>query len=109
LSYNNNCPARTTHSSRKVPWWNKKLSGLRAKTRRLFNAAKRTGHWDMNKEVVLTFYNKEIRKAIKSLWRTYCQEIADVPDSDKIRRTMAKEATNRISTIKLPDGKYTKT
>jgi hypothetical protein len=26
-----------------VPWWNKKLTGLRAKTRKLFNIAKITG------------------------------------------------------------------
>jgi hypothetical protein len=43
-------------------WWNKKLSGLRAKTRKLFNIAKRTGQWDTYKET-LTCYNKEIRKA----------------------------------------------
>jgi hypothetical protein len=40
------------------PWWNKKLSGLRAKTRKLFNIAKRTGQWDTYKES-LTSYNKE--------------------------------------------------
>jgi hypothetical protein len=44
-----------------VPWWNKKLSGLTAKTRKLFNIAKRTGEWDTYKET-LTCYNKDIRK-----------------------------------------------
>jgi hypothetical protein len=43
-SHHSNCPARTTPSPRKVPWRNKKLSGLRAKTRRLFNIANRTEH-----------------------------------------------------------------
>jgi hypothetical protein len=61
LSYHSSCPARTTHSPRKVLWWNKRLSGLRAETRILFNVAKRTGHWDTCKEP-LTCYNKEIRK-----------------------------------------------
>jgi hypothetical protein len=45
-----------------TPWWNKKLSGLRAKTRKLFNIAKRTGQWDTYKKT-LTCYNKQIRKA----------------------------------------------
>jgi hypothetical protein len=45
-----------------TPWWNKKSSWLRAKTRKLFNTAKRTGQWDTYKEI-LTSYNKEIRKA----------------------------------------------
>jgi hypothetical protein len=44
--YHNNFPAKTTHSPRKAPWWNRRLSGLMAKTRRLFNIARRTGHCD---------------------------------------------------------------
>jgi hypothetical protein len=62
VSYYQNCPAKTTRSPRRVPWWNKKLSGLRVKTRKLFNIAKRTGQWDTYKET-LTCCNKEIRKA----------------------------------------------
>jgi hypothetical protein len=49
-SYHNNCPSKTTHSPKKVPWWNEKLSGLRAKTKRSFNAAKMTGQWDAYKQ-----------------------------------------------------------
>jgi hypothetical protein len=41
MSYHNNCPAKITHSPRIAPWWNKKLSGLRAKRSRLLNIAKR--------------------------------------------------------------------
>jgi hypothetical protein len=59
LSYYHNCPAKTTGSTRMAPWWNKKLSGLEAKTRRLFNRAKGTGQY----KETLTSYNKEIRKA----------------------------------------------
>jgi hypothetical protein len=43
LSYYHSCPVKTTHSPRTTPWWNKKLSRLRAKIRKLFNIAKRTG------------------------------------------------------------------
>jgi hypothetical protein len=81
-----------------TPWWNKRLSGLRAKTRKLFNTAKRTGQWDTYKET-LTCYNKEIRKAKVVSWRGYCQEINDVPSSARLVRIMAKQATNRISTV----------
>jgi hypothetical protein len=108
LSYHNNCQAKTTRSPRAAPWWNKKLSGLRAKTRRLFNVARRTGQWDTYKEA-LTCYNKEIRKAKRSSWRRYCQEIADVAGSVRLMKIMAKHATNRISIIKLPDGQCTQT
>jgi hypothetical protein len=60
-SYYRNFPAKTTRPPETTPWWNKKLSGLRAKTRELFNIAKRTRQWDTYKES-LTCYNKEIRK-----------------------------------------------
>jgi hypothetical protein len=61
-SHHNNFPAKTTGSPRKVPGWNKKLSGLTAKTRRPFNTGKRTCHWAAYKEV-LTCYNKETWEA----------------------------------------------
>jgi hypothetical protein len=90
------------------PWWNKKLSGLRAKTRKLFNISKRTGQWD-NYKGNLICYNKEIRKAKRSSWRRYCQEINDVPGGARLMKIMAKQATNKFSTIKLPDGQHTQT
>jgi hypothetical protein len=65
-----------------------------------------TRHWDTYKEV-LTCYNKGIRKAKKSSWRRYCQKIADVPGSARLMKSMAKQATNRVSTIKLPDAQCT--
>jgi hypothetical protein len=62
LSHYHNFPAKTTHSPWTTSWWNKKLSGLRAKTWKLFNIAKRAGQWDTYKET-LTSCNKEVRKA----------------------------------------------
>jgi hypothetical protein len=74
------------------------LSGLRAKTRKLFNTANRTGQSDTYKETV-TCYNKEIRKAKQASWRGHCQEINDVPGSARLMRIMAKQATSRVSTV----------
>jgi hypothetical protein len=84
------------------------LSGLRAKTRKLFNTAKRTGQWDTYKET-LTCYNKEIRKPKRASWKGYCQEINDVPGSARLVRIMAKQATSRESTAKGPNGQQTET
>jgi hypothetical protein len=55
----------------------------------------------------LTCYNKEIRKAKQASWRGYCQEINDVPGSARLVRIMAKQATNRVSTVKRPNGQQT--
>jgi hypothetical protein len=54
-------------------------------------------------------YNKEIRKAKQSSWREYCQEINDVPGGAKLVRIMAKQGTNRVSNVKLPNGQQTET
>jgi hypothetical protein len=61
-SYHQNRPARMALSPRRVPWWNKELSHLKASTRRLFNEAKKTGDWESYK-MALTNYHKAIRKA----------------------------------------------
>jgi hypothetical protein len=107
-SYYYNCPAKTTRSPGTTLWWNRKFSGLRAKKRNLFNVAKRTGKWGTYKET-LTCFNQEIRKAQRALWRGYCQEINDVPGSARLIRSLAKQATNRVSTVELPNGQQTET
>jgi hypothetical protein len=80
---------------------------MQPKTRRLFNTVKRTGQWDTYKET-LTCYNRETRKAKLSSWRRYCQDINYVPGSARLMKIMAQQATNRVSSIKLPDNQYTK-
>jgi hypothetical protein len=39
----------------------------------------------------------------------YCRETNDVPGGARIMRVLAKQATNRVSTVKLPNGQLTKT
>ena len=104
-SYHQNCPTKPACSSRLVPWWNHELSRLRAKTRRLFNLAKRTGNW-ADYKLALTSYNKAIRKAKRSSWKEYCWGIENIPDSARFMKIMANKAADRLTAIKLPDGKY---
>jgi hypothetical protein len=82
------------------------LSGHRGDARKQINVAKRTGQWGSYKET-LTFYNKEIRKAKRSSWRRYCRDINDVPGGARLIRVMAKQATNRVCTVKLPNSQLT--
>jgi hypothetical protein len=67
-----------------------------------------TCYWDTYKEA-LTCYHKGIRKAKRSSWRSHFQEIADVPGSARLMKIMAKQATNRVSIITLPDARCTRT
>jgi hypothetical protein len=46
-------------------------------------------------------------KSKRCSWRWYCQEINDVLSSARLMNIMAKQATNKVSHIKLPDGQYT--
>jgi hypothetical protein len=102
-SYYRNCQVRAAHSPR-GSLVNKELRDLKTQTSRLFNRAKMTGVRGLYKES-LTRYNREIRKAKRSLWRRYCQGTENVPSSARLMRIMAK---NRVSSDKLLDGRYTK-
>jgi hypothetical protein len=97
-----------TRKPRKVPWWNKKLSGLKAKTKNLFNIATihDTGTLIRRPSPIII---KKLGKPEKSSRRRYCHEISDVPGCAILVKFMAKQATNRVGSIKLPDGQYTQT
>jgi hypothetical protein len=100
--------ATVAYSPRNVPWWNKELSSLKSQRKQLFNRAKITGDWDSYRKSN-TRYNKEIRKAKRSSWRENCWDIEDVAGGAKIMRIMAKESTNKVSSVKLPDSRHTQT
>jgi hypothetical protein len=68
----------------------------------------RNSPWDNYKET-LTYYNEEIRKTKLSSWRRYSQEINHIQVSSRLMKIMAKQATNKISTIKLSDAQYSQT
>jgi hypothetical protein len=50
-----------------------------------------------------------MRKAKRSSWTRYCQEINDVLGGARLMKIMSKQVTNKVSTIKLPDGQHTQT
>jgi hypothetical protein len=79
---------------------------LRTETRKLFNIEKGTSQWDKE---TLTYYNEDIRKIKPSSWRRYSQEINHIQGGARLKKIMAKQATNKISIIKLPDAQYTQT
>ncbi|KAI5699705.1 hypothetical protein M8J75_007273 [Diaphorina citri] len=69
----NSCPVVRRSTTKQPVWWNKKLDGLRKKTRRLWNKAKRNG----NREAYytsLTAYNTEFKKKQKELLEKILRE-----------------------------------
>lgn len=104
-SYHESCPL-VREVSRKVRWWTKELTQLRKVTRKLFNKAKSTGNWEIYYQT-LTKYNKEVRKAKRTDWRNYCQEVEKTSEAARLQKIMAKEPLNPMGVLKKPDGTHT--
>ena len=105
-SYENSCPLITKNREREVRWWNRNLSKMRTKTRTLFNKAKRDGNWQLYTES-LTAYSKEIRKAKRRSFRSFCEDISETPAAARLHRALAKDKTETAVSLKRSDGRFT--
>lgn len=105
-AYNRSCPIKQSSSSRDVPWWNKKLEGLRKNSRRLFNKAKRTSDWTEYRRA-LTEYNNEIRKSKRRSWVQMCESIDSTPIVSRLQKTLSKDHSNDLGNLKRCDGSFT--
>lgn len=105
-SFHENCPLIKKDTRKDTSWWNKDLLELRAKTRSLFNRAKKTGKWE-EYHATLTTYNTQIRKAKKDSWRKHCQEVENTTEAARLQKILSKDPANPVGTIKKPNGNYT--
>ena len=95
-AFEESCPQSVKRTMKDVPGWSADLTSLRAETRRLSNKAKRDGNWQVYKQT-LTSYNKEIRKAKRSSFRKFCENISSTPAAARLHKSMAKNK-------KVPSG-----
>lgn len=82
-AYEENCPLRPTKNGRKSLKWTPELASLRREVRRLFKrcrADNKSSSWELYREAQRR-YRKEVRKASKEIWRTFCSSINDLPRS----------------------------
>ena len=80
-SYEVNCPLRPAKNWRKSLKWTSELKSLRREIRRLFNkcrADNKSSSWELYREAQRR-YRKEVRKASKETWRTFCSSINNLP------------------------------
>ena len=105
-AYHQNCRPKSAISPRSASWWNLEISELRKKVRRLFNKAKGTGHWEEYK-ASLTQLNKAIRRAKRSSWKEYCQNIEGVSEGARIMKIMSKSPFTRVSSVRDSHGNLT--
>lgn len=105
-SYEDNCPERTKTTNKKVRWWNETLEELRKVARQEFNRAKSSNSWSTYK-IALTRYNRELRKSKRLSWKTFCEELKDVPETARIQRALSSSKEQNIGTLKIDDTNQT--
>lgn len=86
-------------------WWNRDLSELRKKTRKVFNECYISKSWAPYK-MVQREYKQAIRRAKKVSWEHFCESIDNLKDSCRLGKILSKDHTNP-SFIRRLDGTWT--
>jgi len=108
-AYEKNCPPRFVKTGRKSLRWTARLESLRREVRRLFNtcrAGNKPSSWELYREAQRR-YRKEVRKASKEIWRTFCSSINDLPRSAKLHRALTRDPKIRLGFLVTPTGQRT--
>jgi len=108
-AYEENCPLVPLRTGRKPLRWTAELQLLRKEVRRLFNrcrAKNDTSNWDLYRQAQHR-YRKEVRKASKETWRTFCSSVKDLPTSSRIQRALSRDPKIRLGSLVAPTGERT--
>ena len=107
-SYNNNCSLRLA-KGRKSLKWTPQLESLRREVRRLFNTCpvnNKPYSWELYREAQQR-YRKEVCKASKETWRTFCSSVNDLPRLARLHRALSKDPKVRLGSLVAPTGECT--
>jgi len=52
-------------------------------------------------------YRREVRKASKDTWRTYCGSINDLPGSARLHRALSRDPKTKLGSLVAPTGERT--
>lgn len=102
------CPMDAPRGKQRPPWWSGEIRDLRRACRKLFNRAKHTRNetdWNSYKEN-LKIYKKELRKAQRTSWKSFCGNIEDTSEASRLRKLLAKTHSSPSYLVK-PDGSWT--
>ncbi|XP_055842792.1 uncharacterized protein LOC129909743 [Episyrphus balteatus] len=100
------CPIKPIKSQKDAPWWSKNMSKQRSKVRKLFNEAKRTGELE-GYTAELTIYSKEIKKAKRNSFVSFCENTTATPAAARLRKVLAKDKTIKSLALRYNDGSFT--
>jgi hypothetical protein len=108
-AYNDNCPLRPARKGKRSLRWTRELESLRREVRRLFNrrrANNQSQSWEFYREAPRR-YRKEVRKASKETWRTFCSSVKELPRSARLHWALSKGPIIRLGSLVAPNGKHT--
>jgi hypothetical protein len=105
-AFEDNCPLRPTRKGRKSLRWTLESEFLRREVRRLFNRcwAHNDPHsWELYREAQRR-YRKEVQKASKESWRTFCSSVKDLPRSARILTALSRDPKIKLGSLVAPSG-----
>jgi hypothetical protein len=76
--------------------------------RRLFKKCrsdKNPHSWDLYREAQRN-YRKEVRKASRNAWRTFCSSINDLPRSARLHRALSRDPKTKLGFLVAPSGSH---
>jgi hypothetical protein len=50
---------------------------------------------------------KEVRKASKDVWRTFCSSVSDLPMSARLHRALSRNPKIKLASLVAPSGRHT--
>jgi len=107
-AYEDNCPLRPAKNRRKSLKWTSELESLRREVRWLFNrcrADNKSSSWELYREAQR--YRKEVCKASKETWRTFCSSVNDLPRSARLHRALSRDPKTRLGSLVAPTRECT--
>ena len=103
LAYEDNCPLRPVKTGRYSLKWTLELESLRKGVKQLFNKCRTDRNpqsWELYTEPQPS-YRKEVRKASKDAWRTFCSSINDLPMTARLHM----DPTIKLGSLMAPSGR----
>ena len=77
----------------------------RPKVRRPVNIAKQTGDWEEHRKEMIT-YNKEVRKAKRASFRSFCVHVATTPEVARLHKALSRQRADFKMALRKQDGTY---
>jgi hypothetical protein len=100
---------RPIRKGRKSLRWTLELEFLRREVWRLFNRCRADNDsrsWELSREAQRR-YRKEVQKASKETWRTFCSSVKDLPRLARLHRALSRDPKIRLGSLVAPTREHT--